>query len=105
MDLPDFAILLATLTLVSFVLGASIMWSLEARDRRLQPVWLVVARHLTFIVIGVGIFFRTPRTDVRLFDPAWMSALGVVSIILTVVAFVVELRQRRGMRSGDRRTA
>ena len=105
MELIDFLILVATLTLAGFLLGASIMWTLEARDRRLQPLWLVVARYLTFMVIAVGILFRAARTDVRLFDPAWMSAIGVISIILTVVAFVAELRQRSAADSSDRRTA
>lgn len=95
MGLVDLSFLVATLMLISFVLGASVMWSLESKAPRAQPMWLVVARHLAMVGIVATVFFRPGATEGQtIIDPSWTTALGIVAVVLASVAFAAEVRQR-----------
>jgi hypothetical protein len=106
-DLVELTLLVGLLMLVSFVLGASVMWSLEGRERRFQPLWLMIVRNITMIWLGAWIFFRPGRGDTSaIVDPGIMVALGVFAVGASVLAFGLEVRhyrrQRRGLASGGR---
>ena len=49
--LLDIGLLFVALMLISFTLGAAVMWSLEGRDRRMPPLWLVIVRHASQIAL------------------------------------------------------
>jgi hypothetical protein len=90
------ALTVALAMLGSFVLGASVMWSLEARRRDRQPLWLVIARNLMLTILSGLVFFGP---DVRggvieITREVWIG-LGIFSTSASVLAFVLELRQRR----------
>ncbi len=96
MDLPYAALLVAMLVLSSFVLGASVMWSLESKRPRWQPMWLTAARHLMMIGWLATLFFgRGIPSGFYFIDQTWMTLLGVFAVGASVLAFFLEIRQRR----------
>jgi hypothetical protein len=97
MEPTDVVLLIGLLMLVAFVLGASIMWSLEGRDRRAQPLWLVITRYLMMLGLTTWTFFG-PLRDGRdaIMDPAIGTVLGILAAAATVLAFGLELRARYG---------
>jgi hypothetical protein len=96
MDLPYAALLVAMLVLTSFVLGASVMWSLESKRPRRQPMWLTVARHLMMIGWAATVFFgRGLPSGFYFIDQRWMALLGVFAVAASVLAFFLEIRYRR----------
>lgn len=96
MGVWDPVILAAMLMAVSFFLGATVMWAWEVRDRRVQPFWFVVTRHLTIGLVIVYAFFRPAAVGGNaIIDATWTMVLGTVGLGLTVIVFVAEVRQRR----------
>jgi protein-S-isoprenylcysteine O-methyltransferase Ste14 len=105
MDVVDVIAIIAFTTMAGFVLGASVMWRLEGRDRRAQPIWLVVSRNAMFIGFSGWSLFGQEASNgpVVTIDPGWWTALGVTAVGAFVVAFVLEIRQRLSAREpGDR---
>ena len=102
MEIWELSGLVLMLMLISFALGASIMWSLEGRSRRQQPLWLVVIRSATLIGLTSWVFFRPGRGDTTpIIDPGWMTALGIFAVAASILAFGIELRQRRQHRAAE----
>lgn len=96
MDLLFAALVVAMLVLSSFVLGASVMWTLESKAPRWPPVWLMIARHVVTIGWVATVFFgRGAPAGFYFIGPEWMTALGVFAIGASVLAFVLEIRYRR----------
>lgn len=71
---------------------------MESKRPRRQPLWLVLARHVAFIGLGVFMFVTNePPRGVITIDPGWWTATGIFVVAAGVLAMVLELRQ---MRSG-----
>jgi hypothetical protein len=94
MDLVELTVLVLLLMVSSFVLGAAAMWSLESKRPRRQPLWLVLAGHVAFIGFAAFTFItnEAPRGVVTI-DPAWWTAMGIVTIAAGVLAVMLQVRQ------------
>ncbi len=91
----DFVLLIVALMLVSFAFGAAVMWSLEGRDRRPQPLWLVVARHVSQIaLVAFLVISNDPPTGVVTVDPFWWNFLEAFMVVATLALIPIEIRQR-----------
>lgn len=92
----DLVLFAAMLVAISFQLGATVMWAWEVRDHRVQPLWFVITRWLTFVVLIAFAFFRPGVADGNAFiDATWTFILGAIMLAISVAGFVAELRQRR----------
>jgi hypothetical protein len=93
--LLDVGLLFVALLLISFTLGATVMWSLEARDRRQPPLWLVVTRNVSQIsLVAYLVISGDPPTGIVTIDPFWWSLLEAFMVVTTLVIFPLEIRQR-----------
>jgi hypothetical protein len=80
--------------LISFVLGASVMWSLESKRPRRQPLWLIIAGQVAFIGIGTFTFVTNePPRGVITIDPVLWTAMGIFVVAGGVLAMDLQLRQ------------
>jgi hypothetical protein len=77
------------------------MWSLEGRERRFQPAWLVVARHgLTIGAAVLVILAPPPAPDAAIaLAPGVVRVAGVVALCAAILAFAAELRHRARQRA------
>lgn len=99
----DFVLFAAMLMAVSFQLGATVMWAWEVRDRGVQPLWFVISRWLTFVLLIAFAFFRPGVADGNaIIDGTWTFILGAIMLAASVAGFVAELRQRRLDRTNER---
>jgi len=94
MDLVELSVLVLLLLVMSFVLGAAVMWSLESKRPRRQPLWLMLTGHVAFIGLAGFIFItnEAPRGVVTI-DPVWWTAMGVFTIVAGVMATALQVRQ------------
>jgi hypothetical protein len=93
--LLDVGLLFVALMLISFTLGATVMWSWEGRDRRQPPLWLVITRHIAqFALVAYLVVSGEPPTGVITIDPFWWSVLEGFMVVATLVIFPLEIRQR-----------
>lgn len=91
----DIGLLFVALMLISFTLGATVMWSLEGRDRRMPPLWLVIVRHASQIALVAYIVVATdPPTGVVTIDPFWWNLLKAFMVVATLAIVPLEIRQR-----------
>lgn len=95
MTILEIGLLFLALMLVSFTLGAVVMWRLEGRDRRVPPLWLVIARHLSQIaLVAYLVIANDPPTGVVTIDPFWWNLLEAFMVVATLVIIPLEIRQR-----------
>jgi hypothetical protein len=96
----DVGLLFLALMLISFTLGALVMWSMEGRDRRQPPLWLVVTRHVAQIaLVAFVVVSSEPPTGVVTIDPFWWNLLEAFLVVATLALVPLEIRQhlrRRG---------
>ena len=92
--LLDVGLLFVALMLLSFTLGAVVMWRLEGRDRRLPPLWLVLTRNVSQIaVVAYLVVIGDPPTGVITIDPFWWNLLETFMVVATLAIFPLEVRQ------------
>ena len=90
----DLGLLFVSLMLVSFTIGAAVMWSLEGRDRRRPPLWLVVTRHVSQIaLVAYLVISGEPPAGVITIDPLWWSLLEALMVVATLADVPLEIRQ------------
>ena len=95
MTLLDVGLLFVALMLISFTLGATVMWSLEGRDRRQPPLWLVITRNVSQIVlVAYLVISGDPPTGIITIDPFWWNLLEAFMVVATLAIFPLEIRQR-----------
>jgi len=93
--LLDVGLLFVALMLISFTLGATVMWSLEGRDRRQPPLWLVITRNVSQIVlVAYLVISGDPPTGIITIDPFWWNLLEAFMVVATLAIFPLEIRQR-----------
>jgi hypothetical protein len=93
--LLDVGLLFVALLLISFTLGATVMWSLEGRDRRQPPLWLVVTRNVSQIaLVAYLVISGDPPTGIVTIDPFWWNLLEAFMVVATLAIFPLEVRQR-----------
>jgi hypothetical protein len=93
--LLDVGLLFVALMLISFTLGATVMWSWEGRDRRWPPLWLVITRHVSQIaLVAYLVVSGDPPTGVITIDPFWWNLLEAFLVVASLVIFPLEIRQR-----------
>jgi len=91
----DIGLLFVALMLISFTLGATVMWSLEGRDRRMPPLWLVTVRHVSQIAPRPYLVISSdPPTGVITIDPFWWNLLEAFMVVATLLIIPLEIRQR-----------
>ena len=91
----DIGLLFVALMLISFTFGATVMWSLEGRDRRMPPLWLVIVRHVSQIaLVAYLVISSDPPTGVITIDPLWWNLLEAFMVVATLVIIPLEIRQR-----------
>ena len=95
MTLLDVGLLFVALLLISFTLGATVMWSLEGTDRRQPPLWLVVIRNVSQIaLVAYLVISGEPPTGIITIDPFWWSLMEAFLVVATLVIFPLEIRER-----------
>ena len=95
MTLLDVGLLFVALMLVSFTLGAVVMWRLEGRDRIVPPIWLVIARHVSQIaLVAYLVIANDPPTGIVTIDPLWWALLEAFMVVATLAIVPLEIRQR-----------
>lgn len=95
MTLLDVGLLFVALMLFSFTLGATVMWSLQGRDRRMPPLWLVIVRHVSQIaLVAYIVISNDPPTGVVTIDPFWWNLLEAFMVVATLAIIPVEIFQR-----------
>ena len=100
MALFGVGLLFVALMLISFTLGATVMWSWEGKDRRQPPLWLVVTRHVAQIaLVAYLVVSGEPPIGVISIDPFWWSLLEAFMLVASLTIFPLEIRQR--LRSRD----
>jgi len=98
--LLDIGLLFVALMLISFMLGATVMWSLEGRDRRMPPLWLVIVRHVSQIaLVAYLVISSDPPTGVVTIDPLWWNLLEGFLVVATIAIIPLEIRQQLRRRS------
>ena len=91
----DIGLLFVALMLISFTLGATVMWRLEGRDRRVPPLWLVIVRHASQIaLVAYLVISSDPPTGVVTIDPFWWNLLEAFLVFATLAIIPLEIRQQ-----------
>jgi hypothetical protein len=71
------------------------MWSLEGRDRRLPPLWLVITRNVAQIaLVAYLVVSGDPPTGIITIDPFWWNLLEAFMVVATLAILPLEIRQR-----------
>jgi hypothetical protein len=71
------------------------MWSLEGRDRRQPPLWLVVTRNISqFALVAYLVVSGEPPAGIITIDPYWWNLLEGFIVVVTLVIFPLEIRGR-----------
>ena len=86
------ALLAFALLLMAFTLGAIITWRLEARQRRLLPLWLVVTQNVSWLALVAYIATLDPPSGVITIDALWWNVMKAAIVLGSVVAFALEAR-------------
>ena len=95
MTLLDVGLLIVALMLVSFTLGASVMWSLEGRVWRQPPLWLVVTRNVSQLaLVAYLVISGEPPTGIITIDPFWWNLMEVFLVVAAIVILPLEIRER-----------
>ena len=102
-ELPRLWLTVALLAVVAFVFAAGVMWRLRSTARDQQPLWLILGRQLMLTIMAALVFFGPEVRGgvIELTREVWIG-LGIVAVGASVLALVLELRQRR---SGGGETA
>jgi len=92
-DLGQVAFLVLALVLLAFTLGATVAWRLEARPPLVTPLWLVLIRNVSSLVLVAYLVVTSePPSGVITVDPLWWSVLEGFMVVASLVAFLLELR-------------
>lgn len=86
------ALLGVALLLMAFTLGAIITWRLEARQRRVLPLWLVITKNVSWLAVLAYIATLDPPSGVITIDALWWNAMKVAIAVGAIVAFAIEVR-------------
>ena len=93
MDLGQVAFLVLALILLAFTLGATVAWRLEARPPLVTPLWLVIIRNVSWLVLVAYLVVTSePPTGVITVDPLWWSVLEGIMVVASLAVFFLELR-------------
>lgn len=96
MNIGQWTFLIIALLLLAFTLGASIAWRLEGRRPLVAPLWLVITRNISVIMLAISVVTTSerPSSDVMRIDPLWWNLMNAVILIGPLVVFALELRHK-----------
>jgi hypothetical protein len=93
MDVGEFALLLLSLALTAFTLGAVVAWRLEERRPVVAPFWLVVTRNVSWMAWVIYILVAVdPPSRIFTVDPLWWSLIEAAMVVGLIVVFVLDVR-------------
>jgi hypothetical protein len=107
-DIGQLIFLILAMVLLAFTLGAAVAWRLEGRRPLIAPIWLIVARNLSFIAwtMYIALTVDLPSRIIAI-DPPWWNTIKTLLIVSAIVALPIELRSalrgRRRERAGGSR--
>lgn len=86
------ALLAVALLLMAFALGAIITWRLEARQRRLPPLWLVITRNVSWLALVAYIATLDPPSGIITIDALWWNVMKAAIVLGSLFVFALEVR-------------
>ena len=96
MNIGQLTFLIVAVLLLAFTLGATIAWRLEGRRPLVAPLWLVITRNISVIMLAISVVTTSerPSSDVMTIDPLWWNLMNAVILIGPLVVFALELRYK-----------